>query len=38
MRVLSYSMHAQRSDDTGWHRTGTNIKYFQNQFRNQSGQ
>jgi hypothetical protein len=33
MKVLSYSnMKRQSSEDLGWHRIGTNISYYQNNF------
>lgn len=28
MRVLSYSMNLRKTDDIGWHRVGSDIKYF----------
>ena len=34
MRVLAFSQNSSKSDDLGWHRTGTDIRYFQNQIRN----
>ena len=34
MRVLSYSSCSRKSDEQlGWHRVGTDISYFQNNFK-----
>lgn len=34
MRVLSFSQNASKAEEKGWHRTGSDIRYFQNQIRN----
>lgn len=34
MRVLAFSQNSSKSDDLGWYRTGTDIRYFQNQIKN----
>lgn len=35
MRVLSYSQNLYKEKETGWHRIGSDIRYYQNNIRNQ---
>ncbi len=35
MRVLSYSNNLQKQQDCGWHRVGSDIRYYQNNLKNQ---
>jgi hypothetical protein len=36
MRVLCYSQQLAKQNDTGWHRVGSDIRYYQNNIRNQA--
>jgi hypothetical protein len=35
MKVASYSQNLRKTEDLGWHRIGTDIKYYQNHIKNQ---
>jgi hypothetical protein len=37
MRVLAYSTNLHKKDEIGWHRVGSDIKYYQNTMKNKAG-
>lgn len=36
MKVLTFSLGSKHSEDIGWHRTGKNISYTQNNFKREN--